>query len=254
MSSQNKKQKLSSSSSRGSRSWCTEDYGMISSNDKAVCVLCSNTIVCRTSSVKRHFETNHREHNLKTKDEQKEVISEALKERKIQSSNLIKFIGGSSNAAAASYIVSYEIAKHEKPFSDGQSIKQEWLECAPVLFESFKEKEKIIQRIKEIPLSRNTVKVRILDMADNVSPQQSTDITYCDILSICLDQSTDVTGSARLAVFGRYLVGNTIKEELISLASLETTTRGIDVCNAVVKDLSESKLDLSKIVSVILAV
>ena len=91
-----------------------------------------------------------------------------------------------------------------------------------------KEKEKIIQRIKEIPLSRNTVKVRILVMADNVSHQQSTDITSCDLFSICLDESTDVTGSARLAIFCRYLVGDTIKEELISLASLKTTTRGID--------------------------
>ena len=249
MSSENKKQKLSSSSSRGFQSWWTEDYGMICSNDKAVCVLCSNTVVCRTSSVKRHFETNHKDLNLKAKEEQKQVISKALKEKKIQSSNLMKFIGGSSNVTAASYIVSNEIAKHGKPFSDGQFIKQAWLECAPVLFENFKEKEKIIQRIKEILLSRNTVKVRILDMADNVSHQQSTDITSCDSLSICLDESTDVTGSARLAIFGRYLVGDTIKEELISLASLKTT-RGIDICDAVVKDLSEKKVDLSKIVSV----
>ena len=87
-------------------------------------------------------------------------------------------------------------------------------------------------------------------MADNVFYQQSIDITSCDLLFICLDKSTDVTGSARLAIFGRYLVGNAIKGELISLASLETTTRGIDICNAVVKDLSERKLDLSKVASV----
>ena len=62
----------------------------------------------------------------------------------------MKFIGGSSNVTAASY-VSNKIAKHGKTFSDGQFIKQAWLECAPLLFENFK--EKIIQRIKEIPLS-----------------------------------------------------------------------------------------------------
>ena len=95
----------------------------------------------------------------------------------MQSSNLMKFIGGSSNVTAASYryIVSKEIAKHVKPFSEGQFIKQAWLECASVLFENFKEKEKINQRIKEIPLSRNTVKARILDIADNVSHQQNKD-------------------------------------------------------------------------------
>ena len=96
-------------------------------------------------------------------------------------------------------------------------------------------------------MSRNTVKVRISDIADNVSHQHSTDIIFCDLFSICLER-TDVTGSARLAIFGRYLVGNTIKKELISLPSIETTARGIS--NAVVKDLSERKFDLSKIVSV----
>ena len=83
--------------------------------------------------------------NLKTKEEQKEVISKALKERKIQSSKLKKFIGGSSNVTVASYVVSNEIAKHRKPFSDGQFIKQAWLKCAPVLFENSKEKEKIFR-------------------------------------------------------------------------------------------------------------
>ena len=54
-------------------------------------------------------------------------------------------------------------------------------------------KKKITQRLKEIPLSRNTVKVRILDLADNVSHQQSTDITSCDLLSICLNESTSAS-------------------------------------------------------------
>ena len=85
MSSENKKQKLSSSSSRGFQSWWTEAYGMISSNDKVVCVLCFNTFVCRTSSVKRHFKTNHKDLYLKTEEEQKEFISKAFKERQIQS-------------------------------------------------------------------------------------------------------------------------------------------------------------------------
>ena len=64
----------------------------------------------------------------------------------------MKFIGGSSNVTAASCIVPNEIAKHGKPFSEGQFIKQAWLECAPVLFENFKEKEKNYLKNK-----RNTV-------------------------------------------------------------------------------------------------
>ena len=73
------------------------------------------------------------------------------------------------------------------------------------------------------------MKARILDMADNVSHQQNKDLSSCNFLSICLNESTDITGSARLAIFGRYLVNDTIREELISFASLETTTKGSPV-------------------------
>ena len=118
MSKENKKLTLSSASSRGFQSWWTEEYGMISSDDKAACVLCCNKVVCRTSSVERHFETNYEDLYLKTKKEQREIISKAYK-KKMQLSNLMKFIEGSSDVTAASYIVSKEIAKHVKPFGEG---------------------------------------------------------------------------------------------------------------------------------------
>ena len=37
----------------------TEKFGMVESNGKAMCVLCENKVVCRTSNVKRHLETCH---------------------------------------------------------------------------------------------------------------------------------------------------------------------------------------------------
>ena len=37
----------------------TESLGMIESTGKVLCILCNESIMCRTSSVKRHFETNH---------------------------------------------------------------------------------------------------------------------------------------------------------------------------------------------------
>ena len=98
----------------------------------------------------------------------------------MQSTSFVEFMSSGSNVTTASYIVLNEIAKHGKPFSDGQLIKQAWLVCAPVLLKSFK--EKAIQR-KEIPLSRNTVKVKILDMAGNIIQQQSTDINSCNLFT-----------------------------------------------------------------------
>ncbi|GFU23503.1 general transcription factor II-I repeat domain-containing protein 2A [Trichonephila clavipes] len=75
-------------------------------------------------------------------------------------------------------------------------------------------------------------------------------INSAPFISLCLDESIDITKSARLAVFARYCVGNIIKEELIAITSLLTTTEGTDICTAVRNSLAEKEIDLKKIVSV----
>jgi hypothetical protein len=57
-----KKQKRSNegSSSRDFQDWWSERFGMIKNCDKALCILCSASVVCRTFSVKQHYETVHK--------------------------------------------------------------------------------------------------------------------------------------------------------------------------------------------------
>ncbi|GFV36141.1 uncharacterized protein TNCV_872901 [Trichonephila clavipes] len=77
------------------------------------------------------------------------------------------------------------------------------------------------------------MKDRILKLAENVTDHQKNDINSASFILLCLDESIDITKSARLAVFARYCVGNIIKEELIAMTSLLTTTKGTDICTAV---------------------
>ncbi|GFT88848.1 general transcription factor II-I repeat domain-containing protein 2A [Trichonephila clavipes] len=74
-------------------------------------------------------------------------------------------------------------------------------------------------------------------------------INSAPFISLCLDESIDITKSARLAVFARYCVRNIIKEELIAITSL-LTTKGTGICTAVRNSLAEKEIDLKKIVSV----
>jgi len=113
-------------------------------------VFCFETVVCRTSSVKRHFESVHNNINNKT-EEKREIISSKLSKTNKQADNFMNFILGrsSSNLVAASFEVSKVIAQHGKPLSDGDYIKEAWLECASFLFDNFSEKEKIIPRMKD---------------------------------------------------------------------------------------------------------
>ncbi|GFS73940.1 uncharacterized protein TNCV_108351 [Trichonephila clavipes] len=223
---------------------------MVNKGDKAVCVLCPGTVVCRTSSVKRHFETNHKSFCEKSEPEQKELIASAIKDRNKQSTSMFKYVSKNCHTSAASYSAANAITRHGKPFQEGEFLKEAWLACAPSLFDDFDNKDKIIQRIKDVPLSRNTMKDRILKLAENVTDQQKNDINSAPFISLCLDESIDTTKSARLAVIARYCVGNIIKEELIAITSLLTTTKGTDICTAVRNSLAEKEIDLKKIVSV----
>ena len=56
----------------------------------------------------------------------------------------------------ASYPVSHVLAIHEKPFKDGDIVKDAFLEAADSLAEHFKNKTQIVQAIKEAELFRDT--------------------------------------------------------------------------------------------------
>ncbi|GFU51630.1 uncharacterized protein TNCV_82601 [Trichonephila clavipes] len=145
---------------------------------------------------------------------------------------IFKYVSKNCYTSAASYSAANTIARHGKPFQEEEFLKEAWLACAPSLFDDFDNKDKIIQHIKDVPLSRNTMKDRILKLAENVTDQQKNDINSAPFISLCLDESIDITKSVRLAVFARYCVGNIIKEELIAITSLLKTTKGTDICTA----------------------
>ena len=69
----------------------------------------------------------------------REKMSSTLSTTKKQADNFMNFISGrfSSNVVAASFEVSKVISQHGKPLSDGNYIKETWLDCAPFLFDIF---------------------------------------------------------------------------------------------------------------------
>ncbi|KAE9536184.1 hypothetical protein AGLY_007407 [Aphis glycines] len=129
-------------------------------------------------------------------------------------------------------------------------LKTVILKAAPSLFQDFNNKDKILQRIQELQLSRNSVKERILKMTINISDQLQSDINSCDFFSICLDETTDIKSSARLAIFARFSNGNEMREELLKLANIPERIRGTDVCDIVVNELKKLNINLKKIISV----
>ena len=230
----------------------TEKFGVIKKDNKALCIFGFETVVCRTSSVKRHFESVHNNISNKTEEEKRELISSTFSKTKKQADNFMNFISGrsSSNLVTAGFAFSKVIAQHGKPFSDEDYIKEAWLECAPFLLDNFSEKEKIIQRIKDLSLSRKTVKDRILKLKSDTTKQLTQDLSSCKFFSICIDESTKITLSARLAIFSRFCKGDELCEEMVALLTLLEPSTGAEICKAFINEFCSRQIDIFIVVSV----
>ena len=66
-------------------------------------------------------------------------------------------------------------------------LKEEFLECSAALFADFKEKYLMIKRVNELPISRNTIKERILTLDENTSSQINYDLKCAEMYSIALE-------------------------------------------------------------------
>ncbi|XP_070614862.1 general transcription factor II-I repeat domain-containing protein 2A-like [Erythrolamprus reginae] len=226
----------------------TESFGVVEHNGKALCILCNESVVCRTSSVKRHLDTKHKSVAGLGETERKEFLEGKLTEYS-QSPSFCNDLSTTDHMTTASFQISPCLAKQGKPLSNEDIIEMAMLSGSNSLFHDFPNKDKIIQRISEVSLSRNDVKDRVQHMSSD-SQQLTTDLQRAACFSMCLDESTDVNNHARLAVILRYAAGDIMREELVKLVSLPERTQGIDIYNAVVEAFSSQDIRPEKVVSV----
>jgi len=93
-----------------------------------------------------------------------------------------------NNLSAASFSVSHCIAQHVKPVSDGEYLDI-FLKASNILFQDFTNKNEIIRRINDFPVSRNTVKYHIIYMSNDITNQLQIYLASACYFSICLDES-----------------------------------------------------------------
>ncbi|KAJ8018177.1 General transcription factor II-I repeat domain-containing protein 2 [Holothuria leucospilota] len=237
-SSNSKKRKVADEGRTFKEKW-TENYFFIEQNSTAVCLICIDTVACfKEYNLKRHYDTRHAAtHNKFVGQDRQEEINKLKKKLTGQQMLFRKVKSDSDMILRASYVVCHKIAKKSKPFTDGEFVK----DCIKGVVDVIcPEKGKEVDKLS---LSRWTVARRIDEMSDDIVNSLKEDGSKFNFFSIAVDESTDVTDTAQLAIFIRGVNSDfVITEELLSVQSMKDTTTGQDIYEEVKSAFSRFSL------------
>ena len=242
-----KKRKVSEENRIFQEKW-TELYLFVSVNQKPVCLVCHESLsAMKEYNLKRHYDTKHATKFETFKGQLRQDKMRALKSQlqRQQDSFQKQNIENEANMKV-SYIISEKIALKSKPFTDGQFIKECMEAAAEVLCPSQK------QLFSKVSLSGVTVARRIEELAtdlENSLKERASKFVY---YSVALDESTDITDTAQLAMFIRGIDNNfVITEEMAALFPMKGTTKGRDIYECLMTVLRRYNLELTNLSAVV---
>lgn len=109
--------------------------------------------------------------------------------------------------------------------------------------------DKQATELQQVPVSDGTIARRISDMALDIK-RQIIDAVKGGKYSLQLDEFTDVSNSAQLLVFVRYIFERKLNEEMLFCVPLEGTCTGEDIFKKLDRNLKEEGLSWSECLSV----
>lgn len=242
----NRKRKIEKECRVFNEQWTTKYFFTLVKN-KAICLICQESVsVLKEYNIKRHFTTKHSEYGADLTSEARKKAADKYVQNLFRQQSVFNRQNLEQEAATiASFSIAYLIAKHNKPFSDGEFIKECLIEASKIICPDIKHK------FEGISLSRRTVTRRIECINDNINQQLSSTLDSVEWYSLALDESTDQTDTAQLLIFIRACNEKfEIVEELLSMQSMKHQTTGADIFEEVQNCLLHYNLPWNKLISV----
>ncbi|KAK9977291.1 hypothetical protein ABG768_019112 [Culter alburnus] len=232
------------------------DFAFAEIGGKPMCLICQKTIaVLKRANLQRHHEQLHPDFSVaypQSSDLRSQKVQTLLAVFHAQRSMFRGIIKSADNITEASFRVAWNIAKAKRPATEGEFLKDTFMDCAESLFSEFKNKDDIIRQISKLQLSDSTVTRRVELISDDLFSQLLNDIESSEYFSLALDESTDSTDVAQLAVWVRFLKGEKFVEEMLTLLPLTGQTRGEDIHSALMSFFRGpgKNINMKKLVSV----
>lgn len=224
----------------------TTSYLFTETHGKPLCLVCLQQVsVCKEYNIRRHYETHHSakydslQGQLRT-----DKVNELLAGLRKQQSTFTRSREVSEAAVKASYLIASEIALASKPYSDGDFVKRCMMKAAELVCPEKR------QAFANISLTRNIMAERISELSEDLDSQLKQRVMSFIAFSVAIDESTDITDMAQLAIFIRGVDETlTVTEEFVELVPMMDTTTAEDIFGSVVAALDRVGVDWSRAVS-----
>ncbi|XP_070169425.1 general transcription factor II-I repeat domain-containing protein 2-like [Polyergus mexicanus] len=226
-----------------------EDIFFAFVRNRTICLLCGyEPSIVKKYILERHYRIKHSGEYSNYACQEKLKILEGLKlvyqegDSICQDTLISNASHDNEKAVAASYAISFLIAKHSKPFADGEFVKK----CIVEAVKSF-DNRLTVDEAASIPLSIQTIGRRINNIASSIKDKLKSLLATCSYFSLCLDESTDNRHVSQLSIFTRIVQNDfSCVEELLDLVALHGTTTSLDIFRAVENTLKEFNVDFTK--------
>ena len=126
-----KKRKVDSERRAFNKDWMPK-YFFTEIDNKGVCFLCNQSVaVLKEYNISRHYATKQGTYGNNLSEAERQTRATELDRKLARQQNvLVKSTLAQKSPTHASFMVTYHIAKHNKPFSDGEFIKKCMLDVA----------------------------------------------------------------------------------------------------------------------------
>lgn len=161
---------------------------------------------------------------------------------------MVYFQASSVNESAllVSYKVAYRVAKAGKPHTIAENLI---LPAALDMVEIMVSKQEA-NKLKNIPLSDNTISRRINDMANDIQEQVVEKLKNSQHFALQFDESTDVSNCAQFVVFVRFEADESIMEEVLFCKALPANTSGQCLYDMFIESTCDYDIDWKKCIAI----